>query len=54
LTAAAEGNLPAVEVLVEAGADTAVTDRWGNTPLDEARRVGARAVAAFLEGHLHS
>lgn len=32
-----------------AGADTAVSDRWGNTPLDEAKRVGALAVAAFLE-----
>lgn len=48
--AAAEGNLPAVETLVEAGhADVSVTDRWDKTPLDEARRVGAAAVAAYLE-----
>ncbi|KAL4435944.1 hypothetical protein ABPG77_000706 [Micractinium sp. CCAP 211/92] len=48
--AAAEGNLPAVELLVNAGhANPFVRDRWGNTPLDEARRVGAAPVVAFLE-----
>lgn len=37
-----------VQLLVKAGASAAVKDRWGNTPADEARRVGARAVADFL------
>ena len=33
----------------EGGAFINVTDRWGNTPLDEANRAGARPCAAFLE-----
>jgi hypothetical protein len=34
---------------VEAGgADVAAEDRWGNTPLDEARRVGAAPVWRYL------
>ncbi|KAK9901237.1 hypothetical protein WJX75_001780 [Coccomyxa subellipsoidea] len=49
--AAAEGNLAAVRVLVEEGkADLAVADRWGATPLDEAMRVGSRAVMDYLQG----
>ncbi|KAG7671633.1 putative Potassium channel AKT2 [Nannochloris sp. 'desiccata'] len=47
--AAAEGNVPAVEVLVaEGGADVEKRDRWGATAGDEARRVGARGVEMFL------
>jgi hypothetical protein len=39
-----------VRVLVEEGrANPAVQDRWGNTPLDEARRVGAALVVSYLE-----
>lgn len=30
--------------------NTTMLCRWGNTPLDEARRVGAAAVCSFLEG----
>jgi len=42
--------LQAVELLVTVGrADCWVRDRWSNTPLDEARRVGAAPVVAFLE-----
>jgi hypothetical protein len=33
----------------EFGADLAVRDRWGLTPLEEARRGGAAAAAAYLE-----
>lgn len=39
-----------VRVLVEEGrANVLVQDRWGNTPLDEARRVGAALVVNYLE-----
>jgi len=39
-----------VRVLVEeGGANVLVQDRWGNTPLDEARRVGAALVVSYLE-----
>jgi ankyrin repeat protein len=49
--AAAEGNLAAVRLLVEeGGADPGVRDRWGHSPLDEARRVGAGPVVRFLLG----
>ncbi|GLC44797.1 hypothetical protein PLESTB_001212900 [Pleodorina starrii] len=51
--AGAEGNLAAVKLLVEeGGADPNFQDRWGNTALDEARRVGATPVVAYLEGLL--
>jgi len=39
-----------LKVLVEeAGADMNVTDRWGSTPLDEAKRVGATVVVSYLQ-----
>jgi glutaminase len=48
--AAAEGKLSLVELLVvEGGADLAAADRWGNTPLAEATRVGAAQVVAYLK-----
>ena len=50
--AAAEGNLTMTRVLFEAGANLRARDRWGHTPLDEARRVHAGPVIAFLEGQL--
>lgn len=38
-----------VKLLVEeGGASAVVIDRWGATPLDEAKRVGAAAVAKYL------
>lgn len=44
------GRLLQVRVLVEEGkADLAVTDRWGATPLDEAMRVGSRAIMDYLQ-----
>ncbi|KAK9847644.1 hypothetical protein WJX84_010180 [Apatococcus fuscideae] len=47
---AAEGNLAMVRLLVEDGnADVDCRDRWDNTPLDEARRMAAKSVIAFLE-----
>lgn len=37
-------------MLVEGGAaDLGLRDRWGLTPLDEARRGGAAAAVAYLE-----
>ncbi|KIY97805.1 hypothetical protein MNEG_10157 [Monoraphidium neglectum] len=48
--AAAESSLAALKVLVEeGGASLEVKDRWGLTPLDEARRGGAAAAVAYLE-----
>ena len=39
-----------VKLLVEeGGADVWVRDRWGKTAFDEARRVGATAVAEYLK-----
>eukprot|EP00878_Enallax_costatus_P011541 GHUV01012048.1.p1 GENE.GHUV01012048.1~~GHUV01012048.1.p1 ORF type:complete len:746 (+),score=322.29 GHUV01012048.1:330-2567(+) len=47
--AAAEGKLDMVRLLVEeGGADLSSKDRWGATPADEAKRVGASDVAAYL------
>ena len=44
-----------IRLLVEeGGADVAVRDRWGNTPLDEAARVGARPCAQYLEKRLQA
>lgn len=48
--AAADGYLQAIKLLVEmGGASTNVVDRYGRTPLDEARLCGAAAVVAYLE-----
>ena len=48
--AASEGNLAAVRVLVECGADLTVRDRWDNTIEDEARRANAVRLIEFLDG----
>lgn len=37
------------QTLKECGRPAATACRWGNTPLDEARRVGAAPVCAFLQ-----
>ena len=36
----------------EGGANVWVRDRWGKTAYDEARRVGATAVAEFLAAEM--
>jgi hypothetical protein len=47
--AAAEAKLSMVQLLVaEGGAELTAADRWGNTPLAEATRVGATDVARYL------
>jgi len=48
--AAAEGNVAAIRILAEQGADLTLPDRWGNTVIDEARRSNARQLLVFLEG----
>jgi len=52
--AACEGLLGIAQELVYAGADPSIADRWGNTPLDEARRRGFTAMAATFEMELLS
>jgi ankyrin repeat protein len=47
--AAAEGNIAAIRILAEHGADLFVADRWGNTVKDEAIRCNARQLVAFLD-----
>ena len=51
LIAAAEGNVSALRVLAEAGADLTLQDRWGNTVQDEAVRSNSQKLLAFLEQH---
>ncbi|KAL7540770.1 hypothetical protein ACHAXR_010362 [Thalassiosira sp. AJA248-18] len=48
--AAAEGNVAAIRVLAEQGANLSLPDRWGQTVEDEARRSNARQLMVFLEG----
>ncbi|XP_037577909.1 glutaminase liver isoform, mitochondrial [Dermacentor silvarum] len=47
--AAAEGHLECVEFLLKiCGVDANVKDRWGHTPLDDARQFGHASVADYL------
>lgn len=46
--AASEGHEELARFLIEQGARPAPLDRWGNTPLEDARRGGHAAVAAML------
>jgi potassium channel len=46
--AAAEGNLAALKLLEQFGANLLARDRWGNTAMDEAQRVKAQYVVDFL------
>ncbi len=47
--AASEGNLTAVKVMVEAGADLSVKDRWDNSIHDEAKRINSVKVIEYLK-----
>lgn len=47
--ACSEGNLVALKVLVEHGADLLVRDRWENTAIDEAKRAKAEHVVEYLK-----
>ncbi|XP_028768743.1 potassium channel SKOR [Neltuma alba] len=47
--AAAEGLFLMAKLLIEAGASVFIQDRWGNTPLDEARMCGNKNLIELLE-----
>ncbi|CAN1184232.1 Potassium channel SKOR [Linum perenne] len=47
--AASQGLYAFASLLVDAGASVLVKDRWGNTPLDEARVGGDKAIIQLLE-----
>jgi len=48
--AACEGHAHITEWLLGMGANPAPRDRWGSTPLDDARTKGHTAVIELLEG----
>ena len=47
--AAAEGHLAVVQYLSDHGVLLTPRDRWGNTPLDEARANNHEQIVRFLE-----
>lgn len=47
--AAAEGNMTALKVLVEFGADLTVKDRWNNSLEDEAKKAGNSQLVDYLK-----
>ncbi|MBS4730212.1 ankyrin repeat domain-containing protein [Mycobacterium sp. SM1] len=49
--AAAEGHLAAVKYLLSCGARPDATDRWGGTPLTDAKRASNTAIAEYLVAH---
>ena len=46
--AASEGKHAVVDYLLRHGVDPSPVDRWGNTPLDDARRAGHLQVVRLL------
>ena len=48
--AAVEGHISAVRYILAQGVDRAPVDRWGNTPLDDARQNGHVRIADLLAG----
>mmetsp|Transcript_35225 Transcript_35225/g.76426 ORF Transcript_35225/g.76426 Transcript_35225/m.76426 type:complete len:788 (+) Transcript_35225:224-2587(+) len=47
--AAAEGNVAAIRLLADHGADLTLEDRWGNTVQQEAERSNTRQLVAYLK-----
>lgn len=47
--AAAEGNMTAFRMLVEAGADLTVRDRWGSSVMDDAKRAKHGKLVEYLQ-----
>jgi glutaminase len=52
--ACSDGKEEAVGLLLEAGANVLVRDRWGSTPYDDAARKGYNHIVRMLEEHLVS
>jgi ankyrin repeat protein len=52
--AAAEGNVAALKVLIEFGADLTLEDRWGNTVDHEAQRSKSGRLVEYLRVHRES
>jgi ankyrin repeat protein len=48
--AAAEGNVAAIRILAEYGANFSLPDRWGNAAKDEGRRTNSQHLLAFIDG----
>jgi hypothetical protein len=51
VSAVSSGNIDAVRMLVEAGAELMVETEWGDSALSMAVRSGQEAIAAFLADH---
>ena len=52
--AASEGHIQIVEFLIDNGLQNfSPLDRWGNTPLDDARRGNHSAVVEYLQNYSH-
>ncbi|KAG0629801.1 hypothetical protein M758_1G131600 [Ceratodon purpureus] len=49
--AASEGHVPVVELLLKRGANANPVDRWGDTPLADARKYARKDVSTILEQH---
>lgn len=49
--AACNGHLPVIKHLVSKGADPLPQDRWGATPLDDAKRVGNEEIIEYYAQH---
>jgi len=49
--ACSEGHLDTVRILIDCGADVNARDRWGRTPLDEARRLQKPTLLELLASH---
>ncbi|GAX84454.1 hypothetical protein CEUSTIGMA_g11874.t1 [Chlamydomonas eustigma] len=47
--AASEGSVAAAKLLIEAGANVLLTDRWGHTALDDAKAARAQPVVELLQ-----
>ena len=50
--AASEGRSHVVKYLIDQGVFIGPSDRWGNTPLTDARRIENASIIALLERHM--
>lgn len=49
--AASEGRIAVVQMLLQAGVDANVTDRWGSKPVDDAMKNGYSDIARMLQAY---